>query len=115
MKQYTHFNSGLLLQQFNGNSDSLKLIITEGLRLIPSYAAQLRSACAERNPDEIQMNAHKIKGGLLSIRGDNAAKIAGEIEKAARDHRTGEALTLFPVFLTELTDVLDEMKEFVSE
>jgi HPt (histidine-containing phosphotransfer) domain-containing protein len=115
MKQYTHFNSGLLLQQFNGDRNSLKIIITEGLRLIPSYATQLRDACSERNPDGIQMTAHKIKGGLLSIRSDNAAKIAGEIEKAARDRRTGEALTLFPVFLTELSDVLREMEEFVSE
>lgn len=115
MKQYTHFNSGLLLQQFNGNMDSLKQIINEGLRLIPAYAAQLREACAGRDPEEILIHAHKIKGGLLSIRSDHAAKIAGEIEKAARDHRTGEALTLFPFFLTELANVLDEMKEFVSE
>jgi two-component system sensor histidine kinase/response regulator len=79
------FNRPALLTRMADDSELVDEIIALFLEDCSNMFNALKRAVASQNSGEIESAAHALKGALLNICADNAARMARELEILGRD------------------------------
>jgi HPt (histidine-containing phosphotransfer) domain-containing protein len=99
------------LHQISDNNPEFELELLQ-LFVEDSYAhlAMLQSAIAEQNFQQIEQEAHHIKGASANVGATPMEAIASQLEQQARQHQLQSTTS----FLSELEQFLRKLKAFVT-
>jgi HPt (histidine-containing phosphotransfer) domain-containing protein len=115
MIKNNYFKGNALLDQLDGDREVFRSVVKEALIHIPSYLHGLNIALSASDTAEIHKKAHKLKGGLLSMRAEIPAKTANMIENAAENGNLDLALQLKSRIDQEVNEAIEEMKISIIE
>jgi HPt (histidine-containing phosphotransfer) domain-containing protein len=96
----TTFNRSELLERVAGMEDLLEEMLRLFLEESGSMMAEVASAVAGGDPEQIRKSAHSLKGAFLTIAAGRGADLALELENLGREGRVEDA-----------GDVMDRLNE----
>jgi CheY-like chemotaxis protein/HPt (histidine-containing phosphotransfer) domain-containing protein len=69
------------LERLGGDRELLDLVMSTFLKTLPQLVADLRSACAERNPHRLRAAAHSLKGSASTVSAEPVRSVAERLEE----------------------------------
>ncbi len=108
--QYIEFQN--VLNNFGGDSDLLKDTVALSLKYLPQHLDKVRHAIATKDPKELEISAHTIKGSLSLYLYKPIVESAFELEKLGRANNLESASSLLADFESQLDNIMNELKQF---
>jgi two-component system sensor histidine kinase/response regulator len=90
--------------------DLIKVFLKDQSRML----ASIEAAVELKDDKELRLNAHSIKGALTHLGGRESVAQAEELELMAQSEDLSQAAVLLDRFRDSLSEVTNEMKQFVS-
>ncbi|MCP3942290.1 MAG: Hpt domain-containing protein [Desulfobacteraceae bacterium] len=95
--------------------DDMELIqecFTDFLSDCPQLLNEIQDAITKKDPDQINQNAHKLKGTLKYLAAESAANAAIAVESAGSDHDFQDLDKKFLALEDECRKLIDFIKSF---
>ncbi len=105
------FNHAEAIEQCLGSEEMLAQMATVFLQNADQMLQAVRDAVSAQDPKALHRSAHTFKGAVGNLAAKRAYETALKLEQMGRNDALGEAQTA----LTELTDILDQLKTRLSE
>ncbi|MBN2007755.1 response regulator [candidate division KSB1 bacterium] len=77
----------------------------------PVYMEQLRLAIEQKDMQQVERIAHKLKGATANVGADGLRDVAWQIEQAGQQGKDSDADAIFPRFSDMYEKAIDEIKE----
>jgi signal transduction histidine kinase/CheY-like chemotaxis protein len=104
------FERERLVAIFGERSDAIRKIVEAFVADAPIQLADIRRAVESGDADRVNRAAHKLKGATANVGAPRAARVAGELEQAATNGRTGRWPGLVHRLEMEVQRLLDQMQ-----
>jgi signal transduction histidine kinase/CheY-like chemotaxis protein/HPt (histidine-containing phosphotransfer) domain-containing protein len=106
------FNHAALISRLMEDEEFARTITEQFLGDIPRQLDLLQTSIAAGRADEVQCQAHKIKGAAATVGGEAMSAVAWEIEQAGRAGHVDTLKLRLPDLESEYLRLRDAMREF---
>jgi HPt (histidine-containing phosphotransfer) domain-containing protein len=104
-----------MLDRIGGNVGLLQSVVAIFEEDHPAQLARIGQAIRDGDPVALTSAAHTLKGSLLALAADRAARIAIELEKMGRESRLEGAAELLTKLESEVLMVSAEFEKILKE
>lgn len=106
------FSTARLLDQFDGDEALLLRVGQLFKESVPELLERLQQACAVADAPAVARTTHSLRGSLGNITAQHAARLAGEMEELARDHKLAGMEERIAELNHEINTILTELERF---
>ena len=108
------FDYEALLQHIGGSSEFAMELLSESIRLLPGYIADILNAVKAGDMLQTKKTAHRLKGGMRTIQANALASAAETIEHAAASGDIIAVKETIPILETKAEETLTAIHERIS-
>ena len=109
-KQLQHFDQQSFINRMMGDKDLANMIVKGFLDEMPSQLQQLAEYMHDQQIEEIEKQAHKIKGAAANLSALQMQSCASDLEKAAQ----AQEIEKLPTLITELNENFNILKPLLD-
>jgi HPt (histidine-containing phosphotransfer) domain-containing protein len=110
---YADFENAL--QNLDGEFFLLKEVGLTTLKVMPLQLSSIQKAIAEKNPEELRIAAHNIKGSLSIYFNQRICKFAQQLESFGQENEIEKALAQFGEFEITVLSFLKALESYLEK
>ncbi|MCP4705348.1 MAG: response regulator, partial [candidate division Zixibacteria bacterium] len=102
------------INRYDGDEDLVKELVDLFMSDYQSMLTNLDNSVANRNADDLQQAAHKIKGSLSNFKADRAVELGLSLENRGKENNFENVENDLEIFHKELDKVTKEFKKYIE-
>jgi HPt (histidine-containing phosphotransfer) domain-containing protein len=108
------FNKDEILKKFDGDGEFLAELIEIFINDIPDQLFVIQKAVNNRNSNDLEKSAHKLKGAVANFEEKAAFEVALQLEMMGRENRLDGVEDAYDALIIEVECLTNALKEFVE-
>ncbi len=103
-----------LLERVDGEKEFLAELIEIFINDIPEQLAEIQNAVDNRNSEELEKSAHKLKGAISNFAEKTAFKTALQLEMMGRNNKLDRVEEAYNTLTKDVECLTNALKEFIK-
>ena len=108
------FDKDEILKRFDGDEGFLSELVEIFINDIPEQLSRIKVAVDNRNSEDLEKSAHKLKGAVANFVENAVFETALQLEMMGRENRLDGAEEAYGTLVKEVECLVNALKEFVE-
>ncbi len=108
------FDKDEILKRFDGDEEFLTELVEIFINDIPEQLSRIKEAVDNRNSNDLEKSAHKLKGAVANFVENAVFETALQLEMMGRENRLDGAEEAYGTLMKEVEYLVNALKEFVE-
>ena len=114
MEDNIAFDKDEILKRFDGDEGFLSELVEIFINDIPEQLSRIKEAVDNRNSNDLEKSAHKLKGAVANFVENAVFETALQLEMMGRENRLNGAEEAYGTLVKEVECLVNALKEFVE-